>query len=447
MTRKRRTKSLSPSPTPSTSSSTDAHTTQQSWIPEGNDDLVEDQAFQIAISELVKKAVTALDDSGNMRGTLKLEILAYLQNIQDQTEAKTQEWIVRRSQREAAILYLKLEHTKELYEQECRHSAALSKVNVPTPTTAGVSIPAPSTTSIPLSLPSTTASIAIREVAVASTSSSPPTATETVEVQSKKDLYSYKVRHTIVVQGKNPMASEAIEKAVKSSVNVATLGIGITGFKKAQKNKVIVQCDTEDQCRRFKEEVAKHSLLNAEEGQKQRPKIIIKGIDSSMKKEEVVSALFRQNRILQEFTNIPGKEELASVLFFLKYKTDAELQCAVLSVSPSVWKKLTETRKINIGYHRAAMSEYISVTKCQKCLGYGHRMAQCRNKEACWRCGGPHKAAECQSNADADHCSNCVKTNKTGKIRLATTHRALSEECPSHQRQILNYRATVDYGQ
>lgn len=61
----------------------------------------------------------------------------------------------------------------------------------------------------------------------------------------------------------------------------------------------------------------------------------------------------------------------------------------------NTYETLMNKGKINIGWRKCLVFNYISVKRCFKCWGYYHIAKNCTRQEACFKCAGNHKANEC----------------------------------------------------
>jgi hypothetical protein len=72
------------------------------------------------------------------------------------------------------------------------------------------------------------------------------------------------------------------------------------------------------------------------------------------------------------------------------------------------------------------------VTRCFKCLGFGHTSKFCEGNQTCANCAEEHHWKECESTHN-NRCTNCIKANsfiKDGNKKLSINHSAVSNECP-----------------
>ena len=134
----------------------------------------------------------------------------------------------------------------------------------------------------------------------------------------------------------------------------------------------------------------------------QTTRIVIKGVDPSIETTDIKEQLEEQH--LQNVTRVLNKSQQPIAL--LKATIDKQHLQQVL------------TTGIFIGFCRFKAEVERKIHQCYKCQQLGHSASNCRNKQACVRCGGDHKHQECKS--DKPVCANCG-----GK------HAACSRSCPA----------------
>ncbi|KAG8228943.1 hypothetical protein J437_LFUL006565 [Ladona fulva] len=84
--------------------------------------------------------------------------------------------------------------------------------------------------------------------------------------------------------------------------------------------------------------------------------------------------------------------------------------------------------RIKIGWVYCRIRKRIIVTRCHKCLGYGHMKRDCTGPDrtdVCWKCGNKgHKAAQCKNNPSCDQKGATLKkigSNITRNTTLRST--------------------------
>lgn len=106
-----------------------------------------------------------------------------------------------------------------------------------------------------------------------------------------------KPNYAILISSKEDKHADQIENIIKDRIKVAKLGIGITGLKKTMQNKIILTCEKHNDAETILHEINKQSNhgIYANEIKKNKPCIIIKGVESTYKEEELISDIIDQN--------------------------------------------------------------------------------------------------------------------------------------------------------
>lgn len=81
--------------------------------------------------------------------------------------------------------------------------------------------------------------------------------------------------------------------------------------------------------------------------------------------------------------------------------------------------------------------------RCFKCNGFNHKSTECKNKQACLKCGEDHNVKECKSNEYK--CVNCDITNKKFKTNFKIDHKAHSAQCPIYNKKLEIERKQILY--
>ncbi|GBN08321.1 hypothetical protein AVEN_274511-1 [Araneus ventricosus] len=107
---------------------------------------------------------------------------------------------------------------------------------------------------------------------------------------------------------------------------------------------------------------------------------------------------------------------------------------------------MMKSGKVNLGWCRLKIREFIRPRQCFVCYRYGHMARHCidRDKIFCTRCGEEKpKAAECPNEMS---CSNCKRLNLRLKEEVDIKHDVKSRLCESYLREIDFIREKIDYG-
>jgi hypothetical protein len=121
----------------------------------------------------------------------------------------------------------------------------------------------------------------------------------------------------------------------------------------------------------------------------------------------------------------------------------------VLEISPAIRKIIIKSRTIFVGFKSCRYSEYLQITRCYNCNGFGHISKDCtQNTISCGFCGQLHDSKVCDRKKVQLFCVNCDRFNKSTKSskKLQTNHSVLSEECESFKRIKNIVNSKVNYG-
>ncbi|KAG5881231.1 hypothetical protein JTB14_035487 [Gonioctena quinquepunctata] len=83
-------------------------------------------------------------------------------------------------------------------------------------------------------------------------------------------------------------------------------------------------------------------------------------------------------------------------------------QTAIIEIERTLKGTLIGDRRIRIGWVACRAYPKMAITRCYRCLGFGHRASECKGEErsnACINCGkAGHKVKECKGNATCTTC-------------------------------------------
>ncbi|XP_077279855.1 uncharacterized protein LOC143907159 [Temnothorax americanus] len=240
-----------------------------------------------------------------------------------------------------------------------------------------------------------------------------------------------KEENILIIKPKVQQESEITKKTIKDKIDITKMEIGITKLRKGSKGTVILGCETEKEKDKLKTMVqaAMGEEVKVSEPQKGKPKIKIinvGGEEMKMEDDKLIDTIKKQNRI--------GKEScMHLVKKILRGKNkDTEQGSVIIEVDESTHNSLINRGKINLGWRKCPIFNYISVRRCFNCWGYYHIAKNCTRQETCYKCARNHKANECTT--AKKRCVNCTYKNQTYNLKINVEHEALNSECPTFKK-------------
>jgi hypothetical protein len=161
--------------------------------------------------------------------------------------------------------------------------------------------------------------------------------------------------------------------------------------------------------------------LKVQPNKSQRPKVQVFDVDTGILPEEFMEELYTNN-FKEEFSPVAFKKAV-----HLETKpwsvTDGERVNLTLEVDEKALNLLEQTGRVYIKWFSYRCRSLVHTYACHRCLGFDHKVSQCRVKETiCRQCGqAGHTAPRCTNPVD---CRNCRFKG------FPSRHSMLSETCP-----------------
>lgn len=167
------------------------------------------------------------------------------------------------------------------------------------------------------------------------------------------------------------------------------------------------------------------------------PKVMIYDVPSDISEDEVRNCLRSQNPILR-----PSDETIQAGLRLVKRMPvrDRSVEHWVLECNPAVRDWLMSEGRVYIDWSSCRVKDFLNVTRCYNCQGYGHSSKFCRGKRTCAHCVGDHDRKDCPSKEKNFPCPACAKVNRKEQ------HYVNDTMCPVYRRAAEDSVRRTDYG-
>lgn len=243
----------------------------------------------------------------------------------------------------------------------------------------------------------------------------------------------------IVKPADSNMSSDHVKALVRETVDPKALKLGINKMKNLSNNALLVECNNTTDRELLEIELNKIAAVSVERPKKKLPTLLLQYVPYNIADTEIKDTIIHQN-------NLDHIDEAVLNVRFTKTKF-SDSRHIVIEVHPKLRREMLALQRIKLGWNMCRVEDFTIVTRCFKCLGYGHTSKFCTNQQACSNCAENHHWRDC-NNQNSIRCPNCIKANtliqNSGK-KLNVNHSAFSKECPRLQRVLSIIISKTDY--
>lgn len=226
---------------------------------------------------------------------------------------------------------------------------------------------------------------------------------DTAAAENRKPKVRKRRNDVVVIQPGAEKTYAQILRTLKEKMNPEASGAAVRSVRKTKSGAVLLELNkgTADN------ETFRSSIQDAigDAGQVKNlvstTTIEIWDLDCLATKEDVQNALVKETGCTADFkVHVFGPNS-------------REQKMALATANAQTASLLLEKGRIKIGWTNCRIRQRVTVTRCHRCLSYGHVKANCNGKDrsaACWKCGKDgHKAKECRSRPDTPGCFLCLE--------------------------------------
>jgi hypothetical protein len=191
---------------------------------------------------------------------------------------------------------------------------------------------------------------------------------------------------------------------------------------------MLVECKSKYDSEILEKELTKLSTVTVERPKRKLPTLLLNYVPNEVDDEEIKDTIIHQNNLSHV------ADPILKVKFTKRSFNDA--RHVVVEVSPNLRRELIILAKIKVRWSMCRMEDFVAVTRCFKCLGYGHTSKYCQSQQICSYCAENHHWKECVQQLQT-RCSNCLRANsyiqEEGK-KTNVNHSVFSKDCPKLKR-------------
>lgn len=261
-----------------------------------------------------------------------------------------------------------------------------------------------------------------------------------------------KKENVIIIKPKEQQESEKTKRMIKENIDIKNMLIGVSKLKKGGKGTFILGCESEQELKQLKSTVS--SKLGTEyeiiEPKGARPILKIFNLeeeDFRCNEDQIVDMIIKQNHLDEErrgfHMKILKKIIRKSIENDKTTRVKKEGGVVIVEVDDATHVEMLKMEKINVGWKKCRVVNYLNVKRCFNCWGFYHIADNCTRPLACSRCAGDHKSSDCK--AKKEKCVNCMYKNKTYNLKINEEHNAMSRQCPILKKALVGEKKRVGW--
>lgn len=243
--------------------------------------------------------------------------------------------------------------------------------------------------------------------------------------KSYSEAVKKKKNEKIIVKPTEEQNSKKTKDEITEIIEPEKLAIGVENIKYVKNGGILINCADMESKNKIKTKMEELTeKYNIEEPKIKKPTIIVVNVEKKYidkENEDIKKCITEQNCLLQG-------ENIQKIKILRKYiKNKSNVGNIILEVENDIYTQLLSEERLNIGWKRCKLFEYVNVVRCFKCARYGHFAEKCRNETTCFNCAGNHETTECQE--EYLKCINCFNAKEKLKLNIRYDHTAYDREC------------------
>jgi hypothetical protein len=144
-------------------------------------------------------------------------------------------------------------------------------------------------------------------------------------------------------------------------------------LKNLANNAVMVECKSKTDRDILEKELSKLHTITVERPKRKLPTLLLMYVPKDVGDDVIKDTMLHQN-------NLSHIEDPVLNIKITK-RTFKDSRHVVIEVSPNLRRELVALRKIKLHWNMCKVEDFVVVTRCLKCLGFGHTSRFCQNQQ------------------------------------------------------------------
>lgn len=213
----------------------------------------------------------------------------------------------------------------------------------------------------------------------------------------------------------------------------------IKGIRQMRRKGIVIEVDDKKDAELIKRANLDRKGLKIEEPQRVLPSIVIYDVEVDMDETQLKHDLIHKN--LEQLEEQEKNSLENKIVLKHKYKINEGRVNWIVQIPGKYYNRIIKQGRIYLQWRTYKIKDYIGVTRCFKCQGYGHIAKTCNSPDQiCEICGGKdHLKKDC-GQKDKVQCINCTRSR-----RKDNKHSTKSKDCPEYIKQAEIYKSRLKW--
>ncbi|CAK9799847.1 Uncharacterized 50 kDa protein in type I retrotransposable element R1DM [Anthophora quadrimaculata] len=234
--------------------------------------------------------------------------------------------------------------------------------------------------------------------------------------------------------------NEKIKQDVTKKLNCIRNTVRVSNIRQMRNKGIVIEVKDTSDIEQIKKCDLEKIGLKVEKPKKLNPSIIIYDVEKDKKMEELKEDFITKNFNISGETMYNNLSE--EIVFTHSTKTKDERRINwVVQLPGRHFKHVMENGRVFMIWRSYRIREYINVTRCYKCHGYGHTAKSCKVEEQlCITCGSKEHSRDNCTHKEKPKCINCIRAR-----RKDSDHDVRNKQCLEYGRQLKLYRNRIQW--